>query len=181
MRDKTVILGVSGSIAAYKSAEIASQLVKADCRVHVVMTAHACRFITPLTLQTISRNPVSSGLFDESDSWHPDHIKLADSADLVVIAPATANALAKLAHGLADDLLSTICLATPAPVLAAPAMNGKMWHHPATRHNVATLRGRGVHFIGPEDGLLACGYQGIGRLWNADGIVERIRELLAQA
>ncbi len=179
MKNATILLGVSGSIAAYKSAEIASQLVKREHDVHVVMTNNACQFITPLTLQTISRNPVPHDNFAESDNWHPGHIELADSADLVVIAPATGNILAKLACGIADDLLSTICLATTAPILVAPAMNGKMWLHPATQHNVETLQARGVQFVGPEEGLLACGYQGIGRLWEVTGILEKIDSMLA--
>ncbi len=175
-----VILGVTGSIAAYKAADLTSQLVKEGCEVHVVMTRDAAEFITPLTLQTLSRQPVTSGLYDEKQSWHPGHIQLADRADLLVIAPATANILAKLAHGLADDALSALALACQAPVLVAPAMNGKMWQHPATVANVRTLRERGVDFVGPEEGLLACGYEGLGRLWPVAGIVERIREHLSR-
>ncbi len=178
MHNPTILLGVSGSIAAYKAAEIASQLVKRNYTVHVVMTRSALQFITPLTLQTISKNPVPHDTFAESESWQPGHIELADSADLVVIAPATANIIAKLANGIADDLLTTICLATPAPLLLAPAMNGKMWHHPATRQNVSLLQSRGASFIGPEEGLLACGYEGIGRLWQVDGILDQIDQLL---
>lgn len=173
-----VLLGVTGSIAAYKAAELTSQLVKLGCEVHVVMTRDATEFITPLTLQTLSKQPVTTSLYDEKESWHPGHIQLADSADLFVVAPATANILAKMAHGLADDALSAIALACQAPVLVAPAMNGKMWQHPATQANVETLRARGVDFIGPEAGMLACGYEGLGRLWPVEGIVERIREHL---
>lgn len=173
-----ILLGVTGSIAAYKAAEIASSLSKRGHTVRVVMTRNACRFITPLTMQTVSRHPVATDTFSSENEWQPDHIALADTADLLVIAPASANILAKLAHGLADDLLSTIALATPAPVLAAPAMNGKMWLHPATRHNVDVLAARGVRFIGPEEGLLACGYEGVGRLWNTEGILNEIARLL---
>lgn len=169
-----VLLGVTGSIAAYKAAEIASQLVKRGHHVQVVMTRNACEFITPLTLQTLSRRPVATDTFAEKSGWHPEHIQMADEAELIVIAPATANFLAKLAHGIADDLLSTLCLASQAPVIAAPAMNGKMWLHPATQDNVTTLKRRGVDFIGPDSGMLACGYQGIGRLWSVDGILEAI-------
>lgn len=175
---KTIVLGVTGSIAAYKAADLTSRLVKAGCNVHVVMTAHATEFIAPLTLQTLSRNPVTTGIFDEKESWHPGHIALADEAALLLIAPATANILAKLAHGLADDALSSIALATRAPLLIAPAMNGKMWQHPATVQNVSTLTSRGAQFIGPEEGILACGYEGIGRLWNVDGIVEAALALI---
>ncbi len=175
----TILLGVTGSIAAYKAADLISQLRKLDHDVHVVMTADACEFITPLTLQVLSRNPVTTGLYDEKQSWHPGHIQLADSADLLVIAPATANILAKLAWGLADDVLTAIALACRAPVLVAPAMNGKMWEHPATQENVGRLEARGVRFIGPEEnGMLACGYEGKGRLWAVDGIVARVGEMV---
>ncbi len=173
------MLGVTGSIAAYKAADLASRLVKRGHAVHVVMTRDAQEFITPLTLQVLSRQPVTADLYDEKQSWHPGHIDLADRADLLVVAPATANAVAKFAHGIADDALGAIHLATPAPVLIAPAMNGKMWEHPATRANVEILKSRGVSFIGPEAGLLACGYEGLGRLWPVEGIEERIEEMLA--
>ncbi|MDD2710265.1 MAG: flavoprotein [Verrucomicrobiae bacterium] len=179
MKTKTILLGVAGSIAAYKAAEIASQLVKRGFVVHVVMTASAAKLVTPITFQTLTRRPVVTGLFQEEAEMSPAHISLADAADLLLIAPATANIIAKLAHGLADDALSTVALATRAPVLVAPAMNGKMWEHPATRENVAILKKRGVHFIGPEKGRLACGYEGVGRLWNPDGIVERAAKLAA--
>jgi phosphopantothenoylcysteine synthetase/decarboxylase len=168
-----VILGITASIAAYKAADIASQLIKRDCSVHVVMTKGAMEFITPLTLQTLSRNPVTTNIFDEKETWNPGHIELADKADLLLIAPATADIIAKLAHGFADDSLTAIALATKAPLLIAPAMNGKMWLHPATVANVEVLRQRGADFIGPEEGMLACGYEGIGRLWPVDEIVTR--------
>ena len=176
---RTVVLGVTGSIAAYKAADIASQLVKAGHTVHCVMTKDATHFITPLTLETISRQPVTLDLFAERD-WCQTHIAVADAADLLLIAPATANIIAKLATGIADDALSTIALALrpEAKVLIAPAMNGKMWLHPATQANVATLKQRGVEFIGPDKGLLACGYEGIGRLWPVEKIVARVLKLL---
>ncbi len=173
-----VLLGITGSIAACKAADLASQLTRHGCNVTAVMTLDAQEFITPLTLQVLTRNPVVTGLYDEKQSWRPGHIQLADGADLVLIAPATANILAKLAHGLADDVLSAICLATRAPILHAPAMNGKMWEHPATCRNVATLTEWGHSFIGPEAGMLACGYEGPGRLWPVEGIVERAMQLL---
>lgn len=175
---KTIVLGVTGSIAAYKAAEITSQLVKKGLGVNVVMTQNAVGFITPLTLQTLSRNPVTVSIFDENNSWHPGHIDLADRADLLLIAPATANILAKLAHGIADDALTSIALATRAPLLIAPAMNGKMWEHPATVENRRILAERGARFVGPEEGILACGYAGIGRLWPAGEIVEAACALL---
>lgn len=175
------MLGVAGSIAAYKAADLVSRLVKRGHEVHVVMTRDATEFITPLTLQVLSRQPVTTSLYDEKQNWHPGHIELADNADLLVVAPATANVVAKFANGLADDALGAIYLATLAPVLVAPAMNGKMWQHPATRTNVAKLKDRGVSFVGPEEGLLACGYEGIGRLWPVEGIEESIAEALEAA
>ena len=172
-----VILGVTGSIAAYKSAEIASQLVKRGHTVHVVMTRHATEFITPLTLQVLSQNPVTVDIFDEKQSWHPGHIALADQADLLLVAPATAHTIAQFAQGLAPDALTAIYLATRARVLIAPAMNGKMWLHPATVENTTKLLTRGVEFIGPDHGLLACGYEGVGRLWPVDGILAAVDAL----
>lgn len=176
---KNIVLGVTGSIAAYKAADLVSRLTKSGHEVHVVMTKDAQEFITPLTLQTLSHQPVTTDLYDEKADWHPGHIELADNADLLVVAPATANTIAKFASGIADDTLGAIHLATLAPLLIAPAMNGKMWKHPATQKNVETLRERGADFIGPEEGILACGYEGIGRLWPVDGIEERIETLLA--
>src|SRR6476619_2643658 len=171
---KHVVLGVTGSIAAHKAADLASQLTKQNCDVHVVMTADALRFITPLAFKTLSRHPVTTDLYDEEEGWKPTHIRLADEADLLLIAPATANILAKIAHGMADDALTCIALALnpKAKILVAPAMNGKMWLHPATQQNVATLKARGVEFIGPEEGLLSCGYEGLGRLWPVEKILE---------
>ena len=179
---RTIVLGITGSIAAYKSAEMASQLKKLGHEVFCVMTRDATHFITPLTLQTLSQHPVTIDLFEEDEGdWRPSHLQLADTADLLVISPATANIIAKLAHGIADDALSTIALALrpEAKVLIAPAMNGKMWLHPATQANVTVLKSRGVEFIGPDKGLLACGYEGIGRLWNVEKIIERIQKLLS--
>src|SRR5437667_7583675 len=163
---KSVVLGVTGSIAAYKSPELASLLVKQGHEVFVVMTHDAAEFISPLTLQTLSKNPVMTSFFDEKESWRPGHIELADRANLLINAPATANIIAELAHGLAGHPLAAIALTTRAPILMAPAMNGKMWGHPATQENVQKLKAHGVEFIGPEAGLLACGYGGLGRLWR---------------
>ena len=175
---KTIVLGVTGSIAAYKAADLTSLLVKKGHDVHVVMTESARRFITPLTLQTLSKHPVTTDVFDEQEGWCPGHIELADRADLLLVAPASAAALARLACGLADDAITCIALATRAPVLIAPAMNGKMWSHPSTVQNTETLRTRGVHFIGPDEGLLACGYEGAGRLWPVDDIAAQADEIL---
>jgi phosphopantothenoylcysteine decarboxylase len=176
--NQNVLLGITGSIAAWKAADIAGLLTKSGCSVTAVMTADAQEFITPLTLQTVTRNPVVTSLYDEKQSWRPGHIQLADSASLLLIAPATANILAKLAAGIADDVLTAIALATRAPILHAPAMNGHMWEHPATARNVEILRAWGHHFIGPDDGMLACGYEGTGRLWAVEGIAKRAMELL---
>jgi phosphopantothenoylcysteine decarboxylase len=177
---KNIVLGVTGSIAAYKAADLTSLLTKQGCDVHVIMTADALRFITPLAFKTLSRHPVVTDLYDEEEGWKPTHIKLADEADLLLVAPATANTLAKLAIGIADDALSCVALALnpKARLLLAPAMNGKMWLHPATQQNVATLKSRGVEFIGPEEGLLSCGYEGLGRLWPVEKVAQRALELL---
>jgi phosphopantothenoylcysteine decarboxylase len=180
-KSMNIILGVTGSIAAHKAVDLASLLTKQGAKVHVVMTADALRFVTPVPFKTLSRNPVVTDLYDDTEGWQPTHIKLADEADLLLIAPATANTLAKLAHGIADDALTCIALALNpgAKVLLAPAMNGKMWQHAATQANVATLKSRGAEFIGPEEGLLSCGYEGIGRLWPVEKVAERAREILA--
>ncbi len=179
-KTKIIVLGVTGSIAAHKAADLASLLTKKGGNVHVVMTADAQRFITPLPFKTLSRNPVITDLYDEEEGWQPAHIRLADEADLLLIAPATANLIAKLAHGLANDALSCIALALNprAKVLIAPAMNGKMWQHAATQENVAWLKKRGVEFIGPEAGMLSCGYEGLGRLWPVEKIAARALKLM---
>ena len=178
---KRIVLGVSGSIAAHKAIDLASQLTREGCHVRVVMTAEALRFVTPVAFKTLSHGPVVTSLHDEDEHWKPSHITLADEADLLLVAPATANTIAKMALGLADDALSCVALALNpgARVLVAPAMNGKMWLHPATQSNVQTLRARGVELIGPEEGLLSCGYEGLGRLWEVGRIAARAQELLS--
>jgi len=175
-----VILGVTGSIAAHKAVDLTSLLVKAGCTVHVVMTADAQKFVTPLPFKTLSRQTVVTDLYQEDSGWKPTHIELADEASMLLVAPATAQTIAKLAVGLADDALSCIALALnpKAKLVIAPAMNGKMWLHPATQENVATLKKRGAVFIGPEEGQLACGYEGVGRLWPVSQIIEIVTELL---
>jgi phosphopantothenoylcysteine decarboxylase len=175
-----IIVGVTGSIAAYKAADLVSKLGKRGFEIHVVMTHGAQEFIAPLTFQTLSKNPVVTSVFDGTRGWKPGHIELADRADLLLIAPATANIIAELAAGLASNPIGEIALATLAPLLIAPAMNGKMWSHAATQHNVALLQARGAEFIGPEEGLLACGYEGLGRLWSVDEIVERAAQIIAR-
>ena len=147
----------------------------------MILTENAAQFVGPLTFQALSHHPVTSSVFDERESGRPTHIDLADRADLLLIAPATANILAKLAHGLADDALTSIALATRAPLWIAPAMNGKMWLHPATQQNVATLKARGAEFLGPDDGMLACGYEGPGRLWSIEKILAKVDESLLRA
>jgi phosphopantothenoylcysteine decarboxylase len=178
---KNIVLGVTGSIAAYKAADLTSLLTKQGCDVRVVLTADALHFITALPFKTLSRHPVITNLYDEEEGWQPTHIKLADEADLLLIAPATANTLAKLAHGMADDALSCIALALnpKAKLLIAPAMNGKMWLHPATQQSAAALKARGAEFIGPDAGLLSCGYEGLGRLWPVEEVAKRALTLLA--
>lgn len=179
LNGKKVVLGVTGSIAAYKAADLASQLRKQGAEVYPVMTVGAQKFITPLTLETLARNPVAENLWTETNGWQPGHIELADKADILLVAPATADVIAQFAHGLAPDFLSSLYLVARCPVLIAPAMNGKMWSHPATVENVAKLKARGVHFIGPEEGMLACGYEGLGRLWPVEGILEKVQTILA--
>lgn len=180
---KKIVLGVTGSIAAYKAADLVSQLRKRGAEVFPVMTAAAQKFITPLTLQTLARQPVAADQWSEGAGavgWQPGHVELADKADLLLVAPATADVIAQFAHGLAPDFLSSLHLVCRAPILIAPAMNGKMWLHAATVANVSTLQARGVEFIGPEEGMLACGYEGIGRLWPVEGIIERVEKMLAK-
>lgn len=178
---KTIVLGITGGIAAYKAATLCSRLVGLGAQVRVIMTEGATRFIAPLTLQTLSRHPVATDVFDERDAAVVQHIDWADAADLVVVAPATANSIAKLAHGIADDMLSTTLLATTAPVLIAPAMNVHMLAHPAVQDNLDTLARRGVRFVESGTGQLACGYVGKGRLAEPDEIVQIVVELLAGA
>lgn len=148
---KEIVLGVTGGIAAYKSAEVVSRLRKQGAQVHVIMTENATKFVAPLTFETLSNHPVVTDTFARPDTWEVEHIALAKRAELFAIAPATANILAKLAWGLADDMLSTTALATRAPMLVAPAMNVGMWEAEATRQNMATLRQRGVHVVGPGE------------------------------
>ncbi|GGG12945.1 bifunctional phosphopantothenoylcysteine decarboxylase/phosphopantothenate--cysteine ligase CoaBC [Paenibacillus abyssi] len=180
LKGKTILLGITGGIAAYKAAALCSKLVQAGADVRVIMTESATKFVAPLTLQTLSRHPVYTDTFDEKDPSVVSHIDLADSADLVVIAPATANIIAKLAYGLADDMLSTTLLATTAPILVAPAMNVHMYEHPAVIHNMKLIASRGVRFVEPGTGQLACGYVGKGRLAEPEEIVVAIEHFFAQ-
>jgi len=182
LAEKTIILGVSGGIAAYKSAELVRLLRKEDADVRVVMTHAAREFITPLTLQTLSGNPVMTDLFDLTQESEIGHIRLADDADLVVIAPATADVIARMAAGMADDPVTTVVLATRAKVLLAPAMNVNMWEHPLTKRNVDALGGSGRFYVaGPAAGELACGWVGAGRMLEPAEILAAIRRALTQA
>jgi phosphopantothenoylcysteine decarboxylase/phosphopantothenate--cysteine ligase len=181
MQGKRILLGVTGGIAAYKSAELVRRLVEHDVQVQVVMTAAAREFVTPTTFQALSGRPVRTDLWDAAAEAAMGHIELARWADLVLVAPASADFLARLAHGLADDLLSTLCLATAAPIALAPAMNHLMWSNAATRANVDLLRARGVHLIGPGVGDQACGEYGPGRLVEPAEIVSQVAQLLPAA
>jgi phosphopantothenoylcysteine decarboxylase/phosphopantothenate--cysteine ligase len=176
-----IALGVTGCIAAYKAVEVLRGLQKRGATVQVVMTRNAARFVAPLTFQAISGLPVIGGMFDETDDPEIKHIALGQSIELLMVAPATANALAKFANGIADDFLSTLYISTTAQVLVAPAMNAEMWLHPATQANVKTLRDRGVIFVDPGEGYLACRTVGPGRLAEPDQIVDRAWEVAAGA
>jgi phosphopantothenoylcysteine decarboxylase/phosphopantothenate--cysteine ligase len=176
---KTIVLGVSGGIAAYKSAELVRLLVNAGANVRVMMTRNAAEFITPLTLQTLSANPVATDTFSLTQESEIGHIRLADSADAIVIAPATADVIAKAAVGIADDIVTTVLLATRAKVAFAPAMNVHMYEHPTVVENLATLRARGAVIIDPAEGALACGYEGKGRLPDPAIVVAEIEKMLS--
>lgn len=171
-----ILLCVSGGIAVYKAVELVRRLRDAGAEVRVAMTGNAQRFVTPLSFQAVAGTPVRTSLWDESAEAAMGHIELARWADRIVVAPATANTIARLAHGLADDLVSTLCLASVAPLAIAPAMNNRMWAHPATQANVATLRARGVQVIGPDDGAQACGEFGPGRLSEPEAIVAALAD-----
>jgi phosphopantothenoylcysteine decarboxylase/phosphopantothenate--cysteine ligase len=174
--DTRVLLGVGGGIAAYKAAELVRRLRDAGAEVRVVLTANATRFVTALTFQALSGNPVRSSLWDESAEAAMGHIELARWADRIVIAPASADLIARLAHGLADDLLTTLCLASAAPLTLVPAMNQQMWAHAATRANAELLRSRGVCLLGPATGSQACGDVGPGRMLEPDAVVESLAQ-----
>lgn len=177
-KDKTIVLGVSGGIACYKAVELVRLLTKAGHRVQVIMTHGAMEFVTPLTFQTLSGNPVASETFNLTQESEIGHINLADCADLFVIAPATANIVGKIANGIADDLLSTVVMATQAPVLIAPAMNIHMFENPIVQENLRKLSRVGYHILQPAEGFLACGYEGKGRLPDPEKIADEVERLL---
>src|ERR1700719_1863766 len=172
LKDKTIVVGVCGGIAAYKAAELVRLLTGQQARVRVMMSRNAAEFITPLTLQTLSANPVATDTFSLTQESEIGHIRLADSADAIVIAPATADVIAKAAVGIADDILTNLLLATRAKVAFAPAMNVHMYEHPTVAENLAKLRARGAVIIEPSAGALACGYEGKGRLMDPPVMVE---------
>lgn len=171
-----ITLGVTGGIAAYKAADLCSKLTQKGFQVQVVMTANATKFVAPLTFQTLSRRPVITQLWEHAD-WKPEHVAVAQETKLFVVAPCTANFLAKYAHGLADDALSTFAISMHCPALLAPAMNPAMWSHPAVQDNVRLLQTRGVHFVGPARGRVACGADGVGRMASVEEIFQAVCEL----
>ncbi|HEX78704.1 MAG TPA: bifunctional phosphopantothenoylcysteine decarboxylase/phosphopantothenate--cysteine ligase CoaBC [Dehalococcoidia bacterium] len=180
LKDKKIVLGITGSIAAYKAVDIASRLTRAGAKVEVVMTESATRFITPLTLRSITMRPVVTGMWETSSEFSIEHISLAEAADAVVIAPATANIIAHLACGMADDILTCTVLATRAPVIIAPAMNDNMFTNPVTQENIEKLKASGFVFVDPGAGRLACGRAGVGRLADIETIIGTLRQVLGR-
>jgi phosphopantothenoylcysteine decarboxylase/phosphopantothenate--cysteine ligase len=180
LHGRRIVLGVCGSIASYKGADIASKLTQAGADVDVILTRAAQQFVTPLTFRGLTRRVVFTDMFDPASSMAEEHVELARAADAIVIAPASATTIARIAHGLADDMLALTVLATTAPVVVAPAMDAQMWEHPATRGNVETLRKRGVVFVGPEEGRLASGRMGLGRLVDTEKLLGAVRQTLGQ-
>jgi phosphopantothenoylcysteine decarboxylase/phosphopantothenate--cysteine ligase len=178
MKDRRIVLAVTGGIAAYKAADLASRLVREGAQVRVAMTAAAKRFVTPLTFRTLTGQPVALDLWSEAGPPEVVHVALADFAEAVLVAPATANILGKMASGMADEMVSTLLLSVDVPVVVAPAMNTRMWQHPAVQHNLAILRERGVVVVEPGVGWLACGTVGPGRLAEPDAILAALRAAL---
>lgn len=175
---KTIVLGVTGSIAAYKACEMVSLFKKEGSDVRVILTKEAAAFVTPLTFQTISQNKTITDMFESPEDWNPRHVALADEAALVLIAPATANIIGKLASGICDDMLTCTVFASKAPVLIAPAMNDRMYRHPVTQGNIARLKKIGYRFVGPVKGRLACGCEAVGHIADVKDIVNEAKRLL---
>ena len=178
LRGREILIGVTGGIAAYKTADLTSKLIQAGAAVSVMMTEAAERFVGPTTFEALTGRPVNRCLFSPNEHFQGEHIGLARRAEVLLIAPATADMLAKLAHGLADDLISTVALVATCPILVAPAMNCEMWAKPAVQRNVATLRADGLQIIEPGAGWLSCGQMGAGRMAEASELFERVREVL---
>ena len=178
MKDRRILLGVTGGIAAYKSADLTSKLVQAGAEVTVVMTESGTRFVAPLTFEAPSRRPVYLDMWRTDREMNPTHIALADWAEAVVVAPATANIIGKLAHGIADDLLSTVLLSVDVPVVIAPAMNPRMWNNRIVQENVRRLKDLGHRVVEPTEGYLACGVEGVGRLADVKDIIDLVASLL---
>ena len=178
LRNKTVVLGVSGGIAVYKACDVVSRLKKLNANVHVIMTKGATEFVTPLTFQSLSQNYVVSDMFEEPKTWDVEHISLAKKADVFLIAPATANVIGKVANGICDDMLTTTVMATTGKVLIAPAMNTNMYKNPILQKNINTLKELGYNFVNPESGRLACGDVGEGKLASPETIVNAVVDLL---
>jgi phosphopantothenoylcysteine decarboxylase/phosphopantothenate--cysteine ligase len=178
MKGRHILLGVTGGIAAYKSADLASKLVQKEAEVRVVMTRSATEFVTPLTFESLTRNPVYLEMFEADREFNPRHVAISDWVELLIVAPATANIMGKYAHGIADDLLSTLLLCVDCPILMAPAMNAKMWANRVVQDNFARLKDLGVHFIGPDEGFLACGWTGKGRMSQPADILSVAEKLL---
>jgi len=180
MTGRRIILAVTGGIAAYKAADLASRLVREGADVRVAMTDAACRFVTPLTFRTLTGHGVVTDLWADADVPGVVHVAMADFAEVLVVAPATADILGKMAAGIADDAVSTLALSVDCPVIVAPAMNTRMWRHPAVQANLDTLRSRGVTIVDPAEGRLACGTTGPGRLAPNDDLIAAIRAALGE-
>jgi len=180
--DRNILLGVTGGIAAYKAVDLASKLTAAGNQVRTVMTDNACRFVTPKSFEAVTQSTVLTTLWSAPDEFQSVHIALADWAQLVVVAPATANLIGKVVHGICDDLLSTtLCACWEIPTLYAPAMNSRMWANPAVQANVEILKDRGIRTVGPDSGRLACGTEGVGRMAEPGAILEAIQALIEKS
>lgn len=180
LKDKNIVIGMTGGIACYKVCELITHLVREGANVEVVMTKNATEFITPLTIETLSKHKVITDMFEKKSHVEVEHISLARKADLIVVVPATANILGKVANGIADDMLSTTIMATPAKVVFAPAMNNEMYNNAIVQDNIAKLKDYGYYFINPIEGNLACGYKAVGKLANKNTIIENIENLLRE-
>lgn len=177
-KNKNILIGITGGIACYKACEIVSYLTHEGANVDIIMTKNACEFITPLTLETLSKNKVVTDMFEKKEHIEVEHISLARKADIVLIVPATANIIGKVANGIADDMLSTTIMATTAPVIFAPAMNNEMYNNKIVQANIAKLKEYGYHFIDPIVGNLACGYQAVGKLAKKETILNKVKEIM---